>query len=132
MLRLLWQGVRRLGGADELDELRAVAEGIVTARRLRDLQHVVIAEGAGLAAAAQDLAETRDGGRETGVLRRGLEAGLLGGAVDRCRDQLADIRFRQLVADLHEGIFVASRRQRGWRRLRGITQGVDRARAADG
>src|SRR5882672_5398249 len=83
LLRLLRQGVRRLGGADELDELRAVAEGIVTARRLGDLQHVVIAEGAGLAAAAQDLAEARDGGREAGVLRRGLEADLLGAAVDR-------------------------------------------------
>ena len=65
------------GCADELEELGPVAEFVRAARRIGDPQHIVIAERAGVASAAQQLGEAGDRGGEARVARRGLEAGEL-------------------------------------------------------
>src|SRR6185369_12894914 len=97
---------REVAGAlrrpDELDELRAVAELVAAARGADDAQHVVVVQRPVILAAAQQLGERRHADREARVLGRRGEAGELGAAIDRGRDQPADVRLGQFVTDPDE------------------------------
>jgi len=104
-----WMGAFAMVATDELDELVAITELVTPARRLRDVQHVVISERPTVLAAAKQLGERSDRDREASVLGRSRKGAHFGICVDRARDQPAGVRLGQLVADLDEAELTACR-----------------------
>src|SRR4030095_8803342 len=92
----------------QLDELRAVAFPIGTARFARHLRNLVVAECPEIVAAAQPLAERRDRRGEARLGRR-LSGLFQRGDQQRRPDLLGDVAVRRLITELQEPELVCVR-----------------------
>src|SRR6185312_13416196 len=97
---------KRRGKANQRQELGPVAERVSSTGGSSDLRDLVVAEFRRRILVAQFLAEGCDRHRKTLIRARLIERFHFVRGSDRGFDQLGNILARQLVAYLHEGIFV--------------------------